>query len=38
VAAANELARQAAEELAGDFDCEGMQPQIYGEFTAFDLE
>ena len=35
---ANELARQAAEELAGNFDCEGTMPQIYGEFTAFDLE
>jgi hypothetical protein len=35
---ANELARQAAEELAGDFDCEGTMPKIYGEFTAFDLE
>ena len=35
---ANELARQAAEELAGDFDCEDTMPQIYGEFEAFDLE
>ena len=35
---ANELARQAAEELAGDFDCENTMPKIYGEFTAFDLE
>jgi hypothetical protein len=35
---ANALARQAAEELAGDFDCDGTMPQIYGKFTAFDLE
>jgi hypothetical protein len=35
---ANELARQAAEDLAGDFDCENTMPKIYGEFTAFDLE
>ena len=35
---ANELARQAAAELAGDFDCEDRMPQIYGEFTAFDVE
>lgn len=35
---ANELARRAAEELAGDFDCEGTMPQIYGAFAAFDLE
>ncbi|MEO6014315.1 MAG: hypothetical protein ABIQ30_12140 [Devosia sp.] len=34
---ANELARRAATELAGDFDCEGM-PQIYGEFEAFEIE
>lgn len=34
---ANELAREAAAELAGDFDCEGM-PQVYGEFEAFELE
>jgi hypothetical protein len=35
---ANELARQAAEDLAGDFDCDNTMPKIYGEFTAFDLE
>jgi hypothetical protein len=35
---ANELARQAAGDLAGDFDCENTRPQIYGEFAAFDLE
>ncbi len=34
---ANELARQAATELAGDFDCEGM-PRVYGAFEAFELE
>jgi hypothetical protein len=34
---ANELARQAAEELAGGFDCGGM-PRVYGEFEAFELE
>jgi hypothetical protein len=34
---ANEMAREAAEELAGDFDCEGM-PRIYGEFEAFEIE
>ncbi len=34
---ANELARQAAEDLAGDFDCGGM-PRIYGEFEAFEIE
>jgi hypothetical protein len=34
---ANEMAREAAAELAGDFDCEGM-PQVYGEFEAFELE
>lgn len=35
---ANELAREAVADLAGDFDCEGTMPQVYGEFTAFDLE
>jgi hypothetical protein len=35
---ANELARQAAGELAGDFDCEATMPQIYGDFAAFELE
>jgi hypothetical protein len=35
---ANQLARQAAEELAGDFDCAGTMPRIYGTFEAFDLE
>lgn len=34
---ANVLARQAATELAGDFDCDGM-PRIYGEFEAFEVE
>ena len=34
---ANELARQAAVELAGYYDCGGM-PQIYGEFEAFEIE
>ena len=34
---ANVLARRAAAELAGDFDCGGM-PRIYGEFEAFELE
>ena len=34
---ANELAREAAAELAGDFDCGGM-PRVYGEFEAFELE
>jgi hypothetical protein len=34
---ANEMAREAAEELAGDFDCEGM-PRIFGEFEAFEIE
>lgn len=33
----NELARQAATELAGDFDCGGM-PRVYGDFEAFELE
>lgn len=36
-AGANEMARAAAEELAGDFDCGGM-PRIYGGFEAFELE
>ena len=34
---ANQMARDAAEELAGDFDCGGM-PQVQGEFEAFELE
>ena len=34
---ANDLARAAAAELAGDFDCGGM-PRIYGTFAAFELE
>jgi hypothetical protein len=34
---ANVLARQAAAELAGDFDCGGM-PKVYGDFEAFELE
>ena len=34
---ANELARDAATELAGDFDCGGM-PRVYGAFEAFELE
>ncbi len=34
---ANEMAREAAEELAGDFDCGGM-PRIYGKFEAFEIE
>jgi hypothetical protein len=34
---ANDLARQAAAELAGDFDCGGM-PKVYGDFEAFELE
>lgn len=34
---ANEMAREAAAELAGDFDCGGM-PRVYGEFEAFELE
>lgn len=34
---ANDLAREAAAELAGDFDCGGM-PKIYGEFEAFEIE
>lgn len=34
---ANQLARDAAAELAGDFDCGGM-PQVRGEFEAFELE
>jgi hypothetical protein len=34
---ANEMARGAAEDLAGDFDCGGM-PKIYGEFEAFEIE
>ncbi|MEO6396581.1 MAG: hypothetical protein ABIO40_11820 [Devosia sp.] len=35
---ANALARQAAAELAGSFDCEMTMPQIEGAFAAFDLE
>jgi hypothetical protein len=34
---ANELAREAAAELVGDFDCGGM-PKIRGEFEAFEIE
>ena len=34
---ANEIARRAATELAGDFDCGGM-PKVYGDFEAFELE
>ena len=34
---ANVIARQAASELAGDFDCGGM-PKVRGEFEAFELE
>lgn len=34
---ANVMAREAAAELAGDFDCEGM-PRVYGAFEAFELE
>jgi len=34
---ANELARRAANELAGYFDCGGM-PRVYGDFEAFELE
>jgi hypothetical protein len=34
---ANEMAREAAEELVGGFDCEGM-PKIRGEFEAFEIE
>src|SRR5690606_25659122 len=34
---ANVMAREAAEELAGDFDCGGM-PRIIGAFEAFELE
>lgn len=35
---ANELARQAADELAGDFPCGDSMPRVIGEFEAFDLE
>jgi hypothetical protein len=35
---ANEMARKAAAELAGDFDCEATMPQVIGAFEAFDLE
>ena len=34
---ANEMARAAAEDLAGNFNCEAM-PRIYGEFEAFEIE
>lgn len=34
---ANEMARDAAGELAGDFDCTAM-PRIVGEFEAFEIE
>jgi hypothetical protein len=35
---ANEKARQAADELAGDFPCGDRMPQVIGAFTAFELE
>lgn len=35
---ANEMAREAADSLAGDFDCENTMPQVRGEFAAFELE
>jgi hypothetical protein len=35
---ANEKARKAAAELAGNFDCEGEMPKIIGDFSAFDVE
>lgn len=35
---ANELAHQAAEDLAGGFDCETTMPRTYGKFAAFDLD
>lgn len=34
---ANEKAREAAEDLAGDFDCNEV-PRVIGKFEAFDLE
>lgn len=35
---ANELAREAADTLAGDFPCGDSMPRVMGEFAAFDLE
>lgn len=35
---ANDLAREAADTLAGDFDCQNTMPQVRGRFEAFDLE
>jgi hypothetical protein len=35
---ANELAREAADTLAGDFPCGDRMPQIFGTFAAFDVE
>ncbi|HWA17780.1 MAG TPA: hypothetical protein VG757_02185 [Devosia sp.] len=35
---ANEKARQAADELAGDFACGDRMPQVIGAFEAFELE
>ena len=34
---ANEIARMAAAQLAGDYDCSAM-PRVYGDFEAFELE
>ncbi len=36
-AGANEIARMAAAQLAGDYDCSAM-PRVYGDFEAFELE
>lgn len=35
---ANELAREAADTLAGDFRCGDSMPRVMGEFGAFELE
>jgi hypothetical protein len=35
---ANELAREAADDLAGNFMCGDEMPKVRGEFEAFDLE
>ena len=35
---ANELAREAADTLAGEFDCEARMPRVTKTFEAFDLE
>lgn len=35
---ANELAREAADALAGDFSCGDSMPRVTGAFEAFDLE